>query len=262
MSVLADEQAVGVEDGSVQQRRSWLSWFFSYEIYLIIIVASFLRLYGIQTTEFDADQADIFRMAHDAVIHGHLVATSNIASIGVYNPPGIIYALMIPAAFSANPIGGAIETALLAICGVFLTYWFTRRYYGRVAATIASSLFALTSASLFYSRFMWNQNLLLFFVPLFMIVLFRGVVDRKPGWLFPAIFLYGLLFQWHGSSLLLAAPLVTAWLLAPRTVRWRDIVLGHSLADYSVFSLYRVAGSDNFATLSRFYQARATTSYS
>src|SRR5262249_22356171 len=83
--------------------------------------ASFLRLYGITTTEFDADQADIFRMAHDAVIHGHLVATSNIASIGVYNPPGIIYALMIPAAFSANPIGGAIETALLAVFGVFLT---------------------------------------------------------------------------------------------------------------------------------------------
>jgi 4-amino-4-deoxy-L-arabinose transferase-like glycosyltransferase len=254
MTVLADEQTVRVGDGSVQKQRSWPSCFFSYELYFIIIIASFLRLYGIQTTEFDADQADIFRMAHDAVIHGHLVATSNIASIGVYNPPGIIYALMIPAAFSANPIGGAIETALLAIGGVFLTYWFTRRYYGRVAATIASSLFAVTSASLFYSRFMWNQNLLLFFVPLFMIVLFRGVVDRKPGWLFPAIFLYGLLFQWHGSSLLLVAPLVVAWLLAPKTVRWRDILLGllSLMILYSPYIIWQVA--TNFATLSRLFQ--------
>src|SRR5437667_6702554 len=125
MSALADEQTARVEtrDSSVRQQRSWPSWFFAYELYLIIIVASFLRLYGLSTTEFDADQADIFRMAHDAVIHGHLVATSNIASIGIYNPPGIIYALMIPAAFSANPIGGAIETALFAVGGVVLAYW-------------------------------------------------------------------------------------------------------------------------------------------
>jgi 4-amino-4-deoxy-L-arabinose transferase-like glycosyltransferase len=252
MSVQADGQDAHEEpDKAVAQRKClFRSWLFSYEIYIILIVAAFLRLYGIQTTEFDADQADIFRMAHDAVIHGHLVATSNIASIGIYNPPGIIYALMIPAALSANPIGGAIETALLAVLGVFLTYWFTRRYYGRVAATIASSLFAITSVSLFYSRFMWNQNLLLCFVPLFMLVLFRGVVDRKPGWLFPAIFLYGLLFEWHGSSLLLAAPLVVTWLLAPKTVRWRDIGLGilSLLVLYAPYILWLI--STHFAILS------------
>src|SRR5579863_912809 len=225
MSIPADRHIaqVKISGGAVQRKRSWL---FSYEIYVIIIIAAFLRLFGIGTTEFDADQADIFHMAYSAVNHGHLVATGNLASIGFYNPPGIIYVLMIPAAMSANPVGGAIETAILAVLGVLLTYWFTHRYYGRVAATIASSLFAVTSVSLFYSRFMWNQNLLLFFVPLFMIVLFRGVVDRRPGWLFPALFLYGLLFQWHGSALLLAAPLVVAVFLAPKTIRWRDIVLG------------------------------------
>src|SRR5437667_7307653 len=257
MSALADEQTARVEtrDSSVRQQRSWPSWFFAYELYLIIIVASFLRLYGIQTTEFDADQADIFHMAHDSVIHGHLVATSNIASIGAYNPPGIIYALLVPAAFSANPLGGAIETALLAVLGGFLTYWFTRRYYGRVAATIATSFFAVASAPLFYSRFMWNQNLLLFFVPLFMLVLFRGVVDRRPGWLFPALFLYGLLFQWHGSSLLFVAPLVVAALLTPKTIRWRDIVLGllSLIILYSPYIVWLVA--TNFATLARFFQS-------
>ncbi len=256
MSVLAGGKAAHAEpnEALVQRRSLFHSWLLTYEIYVIIVFAAFLRLYGLNTTEFDADQADIFRMAHDAVIHGHLVATSNIASIGVYNPPGIIYALMIPAALSANPIGGAIETALLAIFGILLTYWFTRRYYGRVAATIASAFFAVTAVSLSYARFMWNQNLLLFFVPLFMIVLFRGVVDRKPGWLFPAILLYGLLFQWHGSALLLAAPLVVAWLLAPKTVRWRDIVLGllSLIILYSPYLVWQVA--TNFDSLARFFQ--------
>lgn len=256
MSVLADGQTAHAEPGDtlVQRKRVFRSWIFSYEIYIIVGVASFLRLYGLNTTEFDGDQADIFHMAHDAVIHGHLVATSNVASIGIYNPPGIIYALMIPAAFSANPIGGAIETAILAILGVFLTYWFTRRYYGRVAATIASGLSAATSVSLFYSRFMWNQNLLLGFIPLFLIVLYRGVVDRKPGWLFPAIFLYGLLFEWHGSSLLLAAPLVVAVLLAPKTVRWRDIVLGvlSLIVLYAPYILWLI--STHFTVLSLLLQ--------
>jgi len=63
MSVLADRQAARVEPrySSTRRQRSWL---FSYEIYVILIVAAFLRLYGLTTTEFDADQADIFHMAH------------------------------------------------------------------------------------------------------------------------------------------------------------------------------------------------------
>lgn len=107
MSVLADGQTAHTEpDNILVQRKSlFRSWVFSYEIYIIIIVAAFLRLYGLNVTEFDGDQADFFRLAHDAVIHGHLVATSTTASIGVYNPPVFIYALLIPAAFSANPVG-------------------------------------------------------------------------------------------------------------------------------------------------------------
>src|SRR5204863_2523439 len=137
----------------------------------------------------------------------------------------------------------------------------TRRYYGRVAATIASGLFAVTSVPLFYSRFMWNQNLLLFFVPLFIIVLFRGVVDRRPGWLFPALFLYGLLFQWHGSSLLLVAPLVVTFLLAPNTVRWRDIVLGllSLIVLYAPYILWLIA--THFAVLSLLSQTGSIPSF-
>src|SRR5690242_8328869 len=95
-------------------RRWWKCW----ELYPILLLAAFFRFYLIQTTEFDDDQANIFRMAHDAVSHGHLVATSNIASVKIYNPPGIIYLLMLPAAFSPNPLGGALLIALFSTLGV------------------------------------------------------------------------------------------------------------------------------------------------
>lgn len=69
----------------------------------------------------------------------------NIASIGIFSPPAIIYALMVPAAFSANPMWGAVLTALLGIASVLLTYFLTRQYYGRLAAILASFLYATAS---------------------------------------------------------------------------------------------------------------------
>ena len=105
--------------------RSWLS---AWEIYPIVLIAAFLRLYQINTTEFDEDQAMVFRMAHDAIYHGLIPATSNIASIRIVNPPAVIYLLMLPAAFSANPIWGAIFVGLFNVMAVLLTYIFVRRY--------------------------------------------------------------------------------------------------------------------------------------
>jgi len=221
---VSDESTTG--DKSVVrglQLRSWLSY---WEIYLILLVAAALRFYMINVTEFDGDQATIFSMAHDAVSHGSLVATSNVASIGIVNPPAIIYILMLPAAFSANPVWGAVLTALFATLSVLLTYVFVHRYYGRLAATIAAFLYATAALSVFYSRFIWQQNLLLFFVPLYIFLLFRGAVARRRGWLGPALLLLGLLFQLHGSTLLLVVPLLVALAVAPYTVRWRDVVLG------------------------------------
>src|SRR5438874_12623031 len=83
-----------------------------WEIYLILLVAAFLRLYQINTSEFDEDQAMIFRMAHDAIYHGLLPVTSNIASIRIVNPPGVIYLLMLPAALSADPLWAVVMVGL------------------------------------------------------------------------------------------------------------------------------------------------------
>lgn len=213
-------------DKSVMRRYRLYSWLSCWEIYPILLIAAVLRFYLINKTEFDGDQATIFSMARDAVSHGVLVATSNVASIGIVNPPAIIYILMLPAAFSANPLWGAVMTAFFATLSVLLTYVFVHRYYGRVAAAIATLLYATAALPVFYSRFIWQQNLLLFFVPLYIFFLFRGAVARQRGWFALAFLLLGLLVQLHGSGLLLVVPLLVALAVAPYTVRWHDIVLG------------------------------------
>src|SRR5258707_13977911 len=113
----------------------------SWEMYLVMLVAGFLRLYRIDTTEFNLDQANIFRVAYDAVHHGMLVAASNQSSIGTINPPAIIYLLMPTTFFSANPLWAAVWFALLTIVAVFIIYVFVRRYFWRVAGAISSFFF-------------------------------------------------------------------------------------------------------------------------
>src|SRR5579875_1358594 len=197
-----------------------------WELYFIVAIAAFLRFYLLPTTEFDDDQAAVFGMAYNAVQHGWLVATSNIASIHIVNPPAVIYLYMVPALFSANPLGGAIFTALCNTLAVGLCYLFVRRHYGRLAASIATLFFATATLAVFYSRFIWQQNLLPLFVLLYIFSLFLGVVERRKGWFFPAIVLLGLLIQLHASTVLLSAPLLVALLLSPGTLRWRDLALG------------------------------------
>ncbi len=210
------------------QKKSWSVWFGSsigsaWEVLLVLVVAGFLRFYQINTTELDVDQAMLYRMAYDAVHHGLLPATSNAASVGISNPPGVIFLLMPLAALTANPLWGAVLVGAFTTATAVLTYFFTRRYYGRFAGIVAALLYATAARPLNYARFIWQPNLMPPFVILFMFALFWGVVDRRKGWLFPALVLFGVLYQMHPTTLLLAVPLLVAVVLAPGTLRWRDL---------------------------------------
>lgn len=209
--------------------RAVFSWLLAWEIYPLVIIATFLRLYRFNATEFDADQAVIFHLARNAVTHGLIPVTTNIASIRILNPPATVYLLMSGAIFSANPVSGVIATALLNVLAVFLTYMLVRRYYGRFAASVAGFFYAGAQLTVFYSNFLWNQNLLAPFMPLFLLAIFWGVIERRRGWLAPAVVLWGWMIQLHGSAVLLIIPLGLACLLAFRTLRWRDVFLAVGL---------------------------------
>ncbi len=221
---MLEQDVVQTVPQRTKPRMTLLDWLRTWELYPLVLVAGFLRFYQLNTTEFDQDQAILFRMAHDAISHGLLPVTSNTASIGISNPGGVIYLFMLPALLSPNPLGGAILVAIFTTIAVLLTYFFTRRYYGRLAGTVAALLYATAYKPLVYARFIWQPNLMPPFVVLFLFALFAGVVERRKGWLFPALLLLGILYQMHAITVLLAIPLAVALLLAPHTLRWRDII--------------------------------------
>lgn len=205
-------------------------WLQAWEVYPLLLLTTALRLYELTWTEFDADQAALARLPRMALAHGLLPGTGAFASIGLANPPGYVYVFLPIAAVTANPLVDACFTALLNILAVLLTYVFVRRYYGRLAGICSALLFAAAYQPVQSSRFLWQPNLLPFFTLLFIITLFRGVVERRPGWLAAALPLWSLLLQLHLLTLYLAVPLLLALVLASQTVRWRDVALGVALS--------------------------------
>jgi hypothetical protein len=218
---IAERQAETIAREKRVRSRPWL---LNWEVYPLLLIAGFLRFYHVDTSMFEGDQVLMWRMAYDAVHHGLLPVTASTASLGFANAPGSIYFLMIPAALTSNPIAGVMLTNLFATVAVIITYIFTTRYYGRIAGTFASLFYATATAPLLYARFLWQPNLMSPFVILFMFALFRGVVERRKGWLFPALLLLGILYQSHGMTLILLVPLFLAITFAPETIRWRDII--------------------------------------
>jgi 4-amino-4-deoxy-L-arabinose transferase-like glycosyltransferase len=202
------------------------AWYRNWECYLVVLVAGFLRFYRVDTSQFEGDQVQIFRMAYDAVHHGLLPVTSGTFSVGLAFPPGLLYFYMLPAAVSDNPFPAVLLNSFFAVIAVLLTYLFVTRYYGRFAGGVAGLLYAAASVPLVYSRFIWQPNMMQPFVVLFFLALFRGVVDRRTGWLPLALLWLAILLQTHMMALLLVVPLLMALLFAPETLRWRD--LGYS----------------------------------
>ena len=207
-------------------RDSIRMWLCTWELYPILLIAGILRLGWLNTTPFAGDQSVLYQLAYDAVHAGLIPTTSNSASIFTMHPPLAIYFLMLPVLFSANPLWAACMTGLFNVAAVLLTYIFTRRYYGRTAAILAAMLFATAQTAIVFSRFIWQPTLLSPFVLLFLFALFRGVVDRRKGWAFPALVLLGIMYQLHEITVLMIALFFAALLLSPHTIRLRDIVLG------------------------------------
>src|SRR5690242_3157052 len=107
-------------------------WWKSWEFYLIALLAITLRFYRIDTAQYMTDHNTFYSMAHDAIAHGLWPISANRASTGALIPPLFVYVMMIPAFFTSNPLAGNILMALCNVAAVLLTYFFVRRYFGRL----------------------------------------------------------------------------------------------------------------------------------
>jgi len=209
---------------------------------LILLVAALLRLLNLDYMEFKGDEANNLFVAADLVSGKTFPLAGIRSSIGTYNPPLFTYLMGIPLFFSRNPVMAAGFVALLNCAAVGLSYAFCRRYFGPIAAVIAAVFFAVNPWAMFYSRKIWQQDLL----PLFVIGLFYGlfavVCEGRKRHLLTCFACLAVTTQLHFSSIYFLVVLVLALAWFRPKIGWGSYLKGIVIvvliyAPYLVFDL-------------------------
>ncbi|HZC79476.1 MAG TPA: glycosyltransferase family 39 protein, partial [Ktedonobacterales bacterium] len=211
----------------IQQRvpewsQGWATW---WELWLILALGAFLRLWQIQRTFWQGDQTDLLDLARRSILLRAIPVTGIPSSIGTLNAPLSIDVLLPVAAFTNDPLPQVIAMALWNVAGLAVCYVVAARYLGRTAAFWATLLFAVCTPVVEYSRLLWQQDFLPPLLALWLGSLFAGVTHGRRGWFAANVGLLTLVSMLHPVAALLAPVTVAAWLLSPRRPQWDEYVL-------------------------------------
>ncbi len=178
----------------------------------ILALAAILRLGWPGISEFKKDEAHIALMALD-LAEGRSFPLHGIGtSVGLPKAPLSIWIYAIPFLASSNPLAGVLFTGAVNVLAVALCWWVARRYWGARAAWIAALLYATSPWALFYSRKIWEPNLM---SPLALLYATTGLLGFLEGkrWAQAAhVLMLALVLQLHYHAMLVA-PLTPILLL-------------------------------------------------
>jgi hypothetical protein len=198
----------------------WLpDWLGHWQLWLALLIGGWLRLFALDQTLWLDDQTQLLDMARTAILRGMIPATGIPASVGILNHPISIYFLLPIAAFTANPLPQTIALALWNVVGVAICYVATLRGFGRRAAAWSALFFAVCPASVWYSRFLWQQNFIAPLLGLWALTLFAAVKNNERRWFVANVILLTLCVLLHPTVAYLAPVTLAALLLTPRRPR-------------------------------------------
>jgi 4-amino-4-deoxy-L-arabinose transferase-like glycosyltransferase len=212
---------------------------------LILLSAGILRMANPGLTEFKADEARLLTLAYD-MAEGEFALRGISSSVGLPNFPASVWFYAIPVAVWPHPYAATIFTGLLSTLAVALTYWFVRRYWGITAALAAGLLYAVSPWAIIFSRKIWAQNLLPFFVLVWIISAALAFVEMRPRFLWLHLVALALAVQIHLAAVALVPATILLLLIFRQNVRWRDVLIGGLLALLSVIPFaYYLARNQN-----------------
>lgn len=225
----------------------------------VLAIGAFLRLFQIDATQFWKDSASTYALSHDMLTIGGFPVTGIPFSIGTFSPPTSVYIYMLPSLLG-SPTLGAVETALATVAAIALTYYICRLYLNPAIGLVAALFFAISAGSVTFSRFIWPPNFITPVAVLLLASILAGVIGKLRGWLAWALPFLGVLIQMHPVTAGLVALLILGWLLAPETVRIRDLVIGGvaAIAVYLPLILFEI--SSGFVDLRTYKHVAAAKS--
>lgn len=179
-------------------------------LFLILLVATFLRLYRIRDyIVFLGDEGRDALVWHDMTEKGEFTFLGPTASVGGFYLGPIYYYMALPFYFIfRDPVGPAIFVALLGVATVWLVYFVTRNWFGKTSGLFASGIYAVASLIVRYSRASWNPNPVPFFSLLGVYLAATGIKDKKWWKLIGAGICLGVLWQLHYLTLIMTPVLL------------------------------------------------------
>ena len=195
----------------------------------ILLFSFFFRAMQIDTVFFGPEQAWIaqasWKLANLSEFPTHMFN----ASAGFSQLPLPIYITFIPYIFSDSVYVLLIHYTLLNLIPVGLCWWFTRRYWGLMAAALATVVYASMPWAIHFSLRIWINTLLPPFVMIWAIGCGLAFVEKRPRWIAFAWGIAWLALQLHISSVfLLVITFIMTWQL--REMRhWRYALMGSVL---------------------------------
>lgn len=172
-------------------------------IFIICILAAFLRLHGIADhTEFLADQGSAGVVIYEWYKTGVMPLVGPTTSTGQRPGPAYYYIIALPFILSNfNPVAPAIAFALFGVATVYLLYTISRKLWGEDVGLVVSVLYAVSPMIVAQNRNMWNPTLIPFFITVLIIAMYRVWKEGKYRDLPVAALCVSILIQLHYSNL-------------------------------------------------------------
>ena len=216
-------------------------------IILILIIASFLRLYRIADyMTFLGDEGRDVLVAYN-ILHGHLTLLGPTSSVGGFFLGPIYYYFMAPFLwlFNYNPVGPAIMVALFGVATVWLVYKISKEFFNENVGLISALLYALSPVVISYSRSSWNPNILPFFSILTIYFIYKAIKKNSFKLLFIVGILLGICLQLHYLALFLGAVIffyivTTQYKKVPNLIRSLLAVFSGFLIGWSPFLAFEL----------------------
>ena len=195
-------------------------WLRHWELWLAVLLGGCLRLFALDRTLWLDDQTQLLDMARTAILRGMIPTTGIPSSVGFLNSPISIYLLLPIAAFTSNPLPQTIALALWNVIGVAICYVAALSGFGRRVALWSALFFAVCPASVWYSRFLWQQNFIAPLLGLWALTLFAAVKTSGRRWFVAHVILLLVCILLHPTvAYLIPVTLIALWLSPHRPGR-------------------------------------------
>ncbi len=197
-------------------------WFW---LALILAVAAYFRIWNCTLSFFSLDTArDCWQGLRIATGTGFPLLGPG-QQQAFHLGPLFYYVTSLSFLFSPSLLGPYVQVGIADTLSVLLCYFFTRRYFGRGPALLATALYAVCFEAVFVGRYPGNTGYVHLVVIGYVWLLLRFLETDSKKWMIASFLLLGLALQFHSAVIVLLP--ITFFLVALRFGRraWKILAV-------------------------------------